>query len=49
MQFMMNAEVGKLVRENGQKSLPITVVNGKVIKIGGYADLDEMKHALKGE
>lgn len=49
MQFMMNMEVGNLVRQNGQKILPITVVNGKVVKSGEYATLDEMIVALRGE
>ena len=49
MKFMANMEVGKLVRENGQKILPITVLNGKVIKTGAYPTLDELKLSLRGE
>lgn len=49
MKFMANMEVGKLVRENGQKILPITVINGKIIKSGSYASLEEIKLALRGE
>lgn len=49
MKFMANMEVGKLVRENGQKILPITVLNGKVIKSGQYPTLEELKSNLRGE
>lgn len=49
MRFMANIEVGKLVKENGQQILPITVVNGKVIKSGEYVSLQELKLALRGE
>ncbi|MGL5693949.1 MAG: arsenite efflux transporter metallochaperone ArsD [Peptostreptococcaceae bacterium] len=49
MKFMANMEVGKLVRENGQKILPITVLDGKVIKSGAYPTLDELKSNLRGE
>ena len=49
MKFMANMEVGKLVRKNGQKILPITVVDGKVIKTGAYPTLDELKLSLRGE
>lgn len=49
MKFMANVEVGKLVKEKGQKILPITVVDGKVIKIGEYPSLEELKTALRGE
>lgn len=49
MKFMMNMEVGRLVKENGQKILPITVVNGKVVKSGEYPSLEELKSNLIGE
>lgn len=49
MKFMANMEVGRLVKEKGQQILPITVVNGKVIKSGEYASLEELKSALRGE
>lgn len=49
MKFMVNIEVGKLVRENGQKILPITVLDGKVIKSGEYPTLEELKSNLRGE
>lgn len=49
MKFMANMEVGTLVRENGQKMLPITVLDGKVIKSGAYPSLEELKSNLRGE
>lgn len=49
MKFMANMEVGKLVKENGQKILPITVLDGKVIKSGEYPTLEELKSNLRGE
>ena len=48
IKFMQNREVGKLVKENGQKILPITVVNGEVIKTNQYPTLEELKKAIKG-
>jgi hypothetical protein len=44
--FLDNAEVMKLVREKQMEALPITVVRGKVIKVGAYPTLDEVKAAL---
>lgn len=49
MKFMANMEVGRLIRESGQKILPITVIDGKVIKTGEYPALDELKSSLRGE
>ena len=46
--FLGNAQVMKLVREKEMASLPIIVVRGKVIKIGAYPTLDEIRTALNG-
>lgn len=46
--FLGNAEVMKLVREQQLAALPITVVEGKVIKIGSYPTLNEIKINLNG-
>lgn len=46
--FLANAEVMKIVREQQMACLPITVVHGKVVKIGVYPTLDEVKDALNG-
>lgn len=49
LKFRTNAEVYKLVKEKGKNILPITCVNNKVIKTGGYPSLEEMEEALAGE
>ncbi len=46
--FLSNPEVMKLVREKQLEALPITVVRGKVIKVGAYPTLEEVKAALDG-
>ncbi|MCK6540460.1 MAG: arsenite efflux transporter metallochaperone ArsD [Anaerolineales bacterium] len=46
--FLGNAEVMKLVRERQMEALPIIVVRGKVIKVGAYPTLDEIRNALNG-
>jgi hypothetical protein len=44
--FINNAAVMRLVREQEMAALPITVVRGKVVKVGGYPSLDEIRAAL---
>lgn len=44
--FLNNAEVFRLVRERQMAALPITVVNGRVIKSGAYPTLAEVRAAL---
>ncbi|GAB4524746.1 MAG: arsenite efflux transporter metallochaperone ArsD [Anaerolineales bacterium] len=44
--FLGNPEVMKLVRERQMEALPITVVRGKIIKVGAYPTLAEVKAAL---
>lgn len=44
--FLGNAEVMKLVREKQMDALPIIVVRGKVVKVGAYPTMDEVKAAL---
>jgi hypothetical protein len=46
--FLSNAEVMRLVREQQMAALPISVVRGKVIKIGSYPTLAEVKSHLDG-
>jgi hypothetical protein len=46
--FLGNAEVMKLVRERQMAALPITAVHGKVIKVGAYPALTEVKANLNG-
>lgn len=47
--FLNNAEVYRLVREQQMAALPITVVNGRVIKAGAYPTLAEVQAALDGQ
>jgi hypothetical protein len=46
--FLGNTEVMKLVREKQMEALPIVVVRGKVIKVGAYPTLAEIKANLSG-
>ncbi len=46
--FLNNPDVMRLVREQEMAALPITVVGGRVIKIGAYPTLAEVKSALNG-
>lgn len=46
--FLNNAEVMRLVRERQMAALPITVVQGQVIKAGAYPTLAEVTAALIG-
>lgn len=46
--FLGNTEVMQLVREKQMEALPITVVHGKVIKVGAYPTAQEIDAALKG-
>jgi hypothetical protein len=46
--FLSNSEVMKLVREKQMEALPITVIHGKVIKVGAYPSADEIHAALNG-
>lgn len=46
--FLSNPEVMRLVREQQMAALPITVVHGKVIKVGDYPTLTDIKENLNG-
>jgi len=47
--FLNNAEVYRLVRERQLAALPITTVNGQLIKVGAYPSLAEVQTALNGD
>ncbi len=47
--FLGNPAVMQLVREKQMDALPITVVRGKIIKVGAYPTLDEVRAALQGD
>jgi hypothetical protein len=44
--FLGKTEVMQLVREKQMEALPITVVRGKVVKVGAYPTLAEMREFL---
>lgn len=44
--FLGNAEVMKLIREQNMDALPITVVHGKVVKVGAYPSANEIRASL---
>src|SRR5512137_94950 len=46
--FLSNPDVMRLVREQQMAALPITVVRGQVVKVGGYPTLTEIKACLNG-
>jgi hypothetical protein len=46
--FVNNREVFRLVREKQLAALPITVVSGRVLKVGAYPTLAEVRAALNG-
>jgi hypothetical protein len=46
--FLNNAEVMRLVRERQMEALPITVVQGRVLKVGAYPSLAEVRAVLNG-
>jgi len=46
--FLSNPAVMQLVREKQMAALPIIVVRGKVVKVGAYPTLNEIKSYLNG-
>lgn len=44
--FLSNPEILALVRERQLSVLPITVVDGRIVKMGAYPSLDEIRTAL---
>jgi hypothetical protein len=46
--FTGNGDVMAAVRARNTAALPITLVNGSVVKSGTYASLDEIQEALNG-
>jgi pseudouridine-5'-phosphate glycosidase len=45
--FLSNGEVMKIVRDQQMAALPITVIHGKVIKVGSYPNLAEFEKYLE--
>ncbi len=46
--FLGNPDVMRLVRKQQMAALPITLVRGRVVKVGAYPTLDEIKINLNG-
>lgn len=44
--FVSNPQVYRLIQEQRMAALPITVVNGQVIKVGSYPTFSEVQSAL---
>ncbi len=47
--FARNGEVLKLLREKQLAALPISIVNGRIIKTGAYPTLTELRTVLMAE
>ena len=45
-EFMTNKKVADLLHKNGQKVLPVIVVNGDVFKTGAYPGYEDLCKAL---
>lgn len=49
LKFMVVRDVAQFVKEEKMNALPITKVNGKIIKKGEYPTLEEIEDALRSE
>jgi hypothetical protein len=45
--FRENPQVIKIIQEQQLKALPITTINGNIVKYGSYPTLEELKKLLK--
>ncbi len=45
--FLSNKKVLSLIRENGPSTLPITTVDGDIIKSGSYPSYEELKNLVE--
>lgn len=45
--FLKNPEVYKLIRERQMAALPVTMVDGRIVKAGAYPNLSEIRLALE--
>ena len=48
LKFRENPTVYQLVKEKGKEMLPITTIDGVVVKTGQYPQLAEMKQEIEG-
>ncbi len=44
--FRENPEIVRIMQEQQAKALPITTIDGRVIRVGGYPSIDELKRHL---
>jgi len=44
--FISNTQVGGLLKKNGNKALPIIIINGEIYKTGAYPLYEDMCRAL---
>lgn len=44
--FMQNEGISNVLNQRGAEVLPITVVDGRIIKLGGYPTNEEVVHLL---
>jgi hypothetical protein len=44
--FVSNPQVYQLLRERQMAALPVTVLNGRVLKVGGYPTLDQVRSEI---
>ena len=40
-EFMLNMELNKLIMDKGMDILPVTILDGKIVKTGGYPTNEE--------
>lgn len=40
--FVENEQMSKLLQEKGAEALPVTVLNGEVVKVGEYPSMEEI-------
>ena len=45
--FLENKEIFQIIKEEGQKALPITCINGKIIIKQKYLEFNELKEELE--
>ena len=46
-QFMANPQVYRLLQERGLAALPVTTVNGHIVKAGDYPSWEEVRQVLE--
>jgi hypothetical protein len=47
MAFQSNPTIVELIKNQGTQVLPVTTVNGKVVKVKGYPTLEELLEQIE--